>query len=227
MKRIILSTILVCCTLSLAAQETIRVNYKGAKPTISDFATAFLSAYDWNEESDDVLDEARNAMKQVWLAHLKGEKLSKEDKLTVDQKNGYICYEYQGDGYLSRKEMCYWNESDGKHKLFAYNVRCFFNGTYSPGQFDGLTFYRYDNATKKMTECAPPGFEQVLCRPFVQWFCLLRRTFSTSFSLKSFLSSKFCVLLRTVYYVPCNIFPVPHLIQISCRMCTRKSLSPL
>lgn len=161
MKRIILSTILVCCTLLLAAQETIRVNYKGAKPTISDFATAFLSAYDWNEESDDVLDEARNAMKHVWLAHLRGEKLSKEDKLTVDQKNGYICYEYQGDGYLSRKEMCYWNESDGKHKLFAYNVRCFSNGTYSPGQFDGLTFYRYDNATKKMTECDPPGFETV------------------------------------------------------------------
>ena len=120
-----------------------------------------LSAYDWNEESDDVLDEARNAMKQVWLAHLRGEKLSKNDKLTVDQKNGYICYEYQGDGYLSRKEMCYWNESDGKHKLFAYNVRCFSNGTYSPGQFDGLTFYRYDNATKKMTECDPPGFETV------------------------------------------------------------------
>ena len=161
MKKIILSIVLVCCTLSLAAQETIRVNYKGAKPTISDFATAFLYAYEWNENSDDVLDEARNAMKNVWLDHLKGEKLSQNEKLTVDQKNGYICYESQGDGYLSRTEMCYWNEADGKHKLFAYNVRLFSNGTCIAGQFDGLTFYRYNNATKKMTECAPPGFDEI------------------------------------------------------------------
>ena len=123
MKRIILTTVLVCCTLSLAAQETIRVNYKGAKPTISDFATAFLSVYEWNDDSDDVLDEARNAMKQTWLDHLKGEKLSQNEKLTVDQKNGYICYEYNGDGHQQITEMCYWNEADGKHKLFAYNVR--------------------------------------------------------------------------------------------------------
>ena len=94
MKRIILSIVLVCCTLSLAAQETIRINYKGAKPTISDFATAFLSVYEWNDDSDDVLDEARNAMKNTWLDYLKGEKLSQNEKLTVDQKNGYLRYEY-------------------------------------------------------------------------------------------------------------------------------------
>ena len=162
MKRIILTTVLVCCTLSLAAQETIRVNYKGAKPTISDFATAFLSVYEWNDDSDDVLDEARNAMKQTWLDYLKGEKLSQNEKLTVDQKNGYICYEYNGDGHQQITEMCYWNEADGKHKLFAYNVRGFSNGIYSPGQFDGLLFYRYDNATKKMTYCDAPGFDEIL-----------------------------------------------------------------
>ena len=122
MKRIILTTVLVCCTLSLAAQETIRVNYKGAKPTISDFATAFLSVYEWNDDSEDVLDEARNAMKQTWLDYLKGEKLSQNEKLTVDQKNGYICYEYNGDGHQQITEMCYWNEADGKHKLFAYTT---------------------------------------------------------------------------------------------------------
>ena len=55
--------------------------------------------------------------------------------------------------------MCYWNEADGKHKLFAYNVGCYQNGTYSPGQFDGLTFYRYNNATKQMTPCGDVGFE--------------------------------------------------------------------
>ena len=161
MKRIILSIVLICCTLSLAAQEIYRVNYKGAQPTISDFATAFLKDYEWNEDSDDVLDEAKNAMKYIWLNHLKGEKLSQNEKLIVDQKNGYISYEELSDGNLFSVEMCYWNEADGKHKLFAYNVRCFRNGIYSPGQFDGLMFFRYDNATKKMTYCESPGFDEI------------------------------------------------------------------
>jgi hypothetical protein len=47
-------------------------------------------------------------------------------------------------------EMCYWNEADGKHKLVAYNVACFTNDVYSPGQFDGIALYRYNNATKTM-----------------------------------------------------------------------------
>jgi hypothetical protein len=49
--------------------------------------------------------------------------------------------------------MCYWNEADGKHKLFAYNVASFINGRCEAGQYDGLDFYRYDNAKKKMTFC--------------------------------------------------------------------------
>ena len=159
MKRLLFSVILACFTLTLAAQETISVKYSGEKPTISDFATAFLSAYEWDEE-DDVLDEARNGMKNVWEKHLKGKPLGEGQTLTVDQKNGYVCYEMKDGIHLVRIEMCYWNEADGKHKLFAYNVRCFSNGAYSIGQFDGLTFMRYNNATKKMTDIDPPGFEE-------------------------------------------------------------------
>ena len=55
--------------------------------------------------------------------------------------------------------MCYWNEADGKHKLIAYNVWCFSDGKPSLGQFDGLSFLRYDNATKTMRFCDTPGFE--------------------------------------------------------------------
>ena len=55
--------------------------------------------------------------------------------------------------------MCYWNEADQKHKLFAYNVGCYQNGKYSAGQFDGLTFYRYNNATKKMAVTFETGFD--------------------------------------------------------------------
>ena len=65
MKRISLAIMFALCTLSVAAQDVIRVNYKGAKPTISDFAWALLSNYVWDEE-DDVLDESKNAAKSAW-----------------------------------------------------------------------------------------------------------------------------------------------------------------
>lgn len=149
---------LALCTLSLAAQDVIRVDYKGAKPTISDFAWALLSNYVWNEE-EDVLDESTSAAKYAWTQYRKGLPLGEGDKITVDLKNGYAVYESRDNKDLLRVEMCYWNETDQKHKLFAYNVRCYEDGKYSPGQFDGLTFYRYDNATKKMTSCEAPGFD--------------------------------------------------------------------
>ena len=162
MKKLSLAIILACCTLSLAAQDVIQVNYKGAKPTISDFAWAFLSDYVYNED-EDVLDEARNAAKHAWIQHRKGLPQNEGDILTIDEKNGYAAYEsrseYESVEDMVRIEMCYWNEADGKHKLFAYNVACFRNGKYSPGQFDGLSFYRYNNATKKMTYIEAPGFD--------------------------------------------------------------------
>ena len=162
MRKISFAIIFACCTLSLAAQDVIRVNYQGARPTISDFAWAFLSDYVYNEE-EDVLDEARNAAKQAWIQHRKGLPLEEGETLTIDEKNGYVVYEsrseYESVEDLVRIEMCYWNESDKKHKLFAYNVAYFRNGKYEAGQFDGLSFYRYNNATKKMTYCDAPGFD--------------------------------------------------------------------
>jgi len=70
-----------------------------------------------------------------------------------------VLYEIRHDEHLLRVEMCYWNEADQKHKLFAYNVGCYQNGNYSAGQFDGLTFYRYNNATKKMAVTFETGFD--------------------------------------------------------------------
>ena len=56
--------------------------------------------------------------------------------------------------------MCYWNESDGKHKLFAFNNMASFDedGPIAT-ETSGMYFYRYNNATKKMTYCYTPGFE--------------------------------------------------------------------
>ena len=165
MKRISLAILFACCTLALSAQNGIRVKYQGASPKISDFVSAFLSSRDHDDE-EDCTDESFNAIDYAWKQYHKGLPLEEGNTLTIDEKNGYVCYEYRSE-YESvidvvRIEMCYWNEADKKHKLFAYNVACFRNGNPEPGQFDGITFYRYNNATKLMTYTTDFGFEPVL-----------------------------------------------------------------
>ena len=156
MRKIILALIFACCTLSLGAQEGVPVDFKGDRPTISDFARAyFVDAVD----EDDCIDEASNSVKQAFIRNEQGLPQEEGVTITVDEKNGFLLYESRYDDYLSRIEMCFWNEADKKHKLFAYNVRGFFGGKYSPGQFDVMLFYRYDNASKRMTMCDAPGFE--------------------------------------------------------------------
>ena len=133
MKRIVLALLLGCCALTLAAQEAISVNYKGEKPGIGDFAWAFVSAIDDNEEVD--VDESANAFKQAWIRYRQGAAQPDGETLTVDQRNGFVLYESADDAHLLRIEMCYWNESDQKHKMVAYCVSSFFDIEY--GTEDG------------------------------------------------------------------------------------------
>ncbi len=161
MKRRTLAIVFAWCALALVAQNSIKVNYKGSKPTISDFGWSYLSQAIISD--GDCIDESTNAIKQAWINHRKGLPLDKGDKLTIDEKNGYAVYESVYENSMLRIEMCYWNEADGKHKLFAYNIKGFQDGKYSPGQFDGLYFWRYSNSKKKMTRCDAPGFELVFC----------------------------------------------------------------
>ncbi|MBQ3324460.1 MAG: hypothetical protein IJG81_06430 [Muribaculaceae bacterium] len=46
MKRKAFAIMFALCALIMLAQDGIKVNYKGAKPTISDFAWAYLSYMD-------------------------------------------------------------------------------------------------------------------------------------------------------------------------------------
>ena len=159
MKRLVMAIILAFCTLTLAAQDGIKVNYQGEKPTISDFAWAFLSTDDGEEELEGEADESFNAIKQAWIHQREGTPQDEHVTLTIDDKNGFVLYEFRYEESLLRIEMCYWNESDKKHKLFAYNVGYYSDGEYSPGQFDGIVFCLYDNAKREMTYCESPGFE--------------------------------------------------------------------
>lgn len=159
MKKLVLAIIFAFCTLAVSAQDAIQVNYTGAKPTISDFAWAFLSVDNGEDELEGEADESFNAIKQAWIHHRNGTPQDEYVTLSVDDKNGFVLYEWKYEENMLRIEMCYWNESDQKHKMFAYNVSCFQNNEYNPGQFDGLVFCRYDNAKRELTYCEAPGFE--------------------------------------------------------------------
>ena len=154
-----------CCAMVMAAQNTVTVKFQGAKPTISDFVWALINEHDKQsaEEEEGCADESFGGLENAWKQHHKGQKLGEGKTLTIDTKNGYVCFEYKSEYEQTvnvvRVDLCYWNEADQKHKLLAYNVQCYENGNPSHGQFDGLIFYRYNNATKKMTFVESPGFE--------------------------------------------------------------------
>ena len=162
MKRLSLAIVFVCWMLAMAAQEEgFLVNYQGAKPTIKDFALAYITSL-LNPEDEEPEGEWLHMYESIQKAIVcqdKGQPLEEEETLTIDQKNGFLVYEQKHDDYLTRIEMCYWNEADGKHKLFADNSWSFEKGKLSLGQYDHLSFYRYDNATKKMARCNTPGFD--------------------------------------------------------------------
>ena len=162
MKRLLSAIVFSCLTLSLMAQNGIKVNYKGSKPTVTDFAWAAFPSlnYEGEEESGDrPWRTLENAMKR----HRNGLPQEAGDKLTIDTKNGYILFEQAGnedEDYIFRLEVCFWNESDGRHKLIAFNnMASYAEGRPSMTELSDIRFYRYDNNTKRMVACDPPGFE--------------------------------------------------------------------
>ncbi len=112
-------------------------------PNITEFVTGYLN----NPE-----DEHLGYLNSLWKKHLNHQAIDKNEKVTVDSKNGFVCFESGPDesGFTSITEMCYWNCSDGLHKLFAENVNVNQNGKPVFTEFTGLYIYAYDNATQKL-----------------------------------------------------------------------------
>ena len=124
------------------------VKFSGQKPTITDFVTAYIGEPE---------DELTGLMDEIWQCHRKNKPLPKNTKLTVDAKNGFVSmekiYPDEGDGYGEESttvDMCYWNCSDGKHKLFAISVLQFMDGKAVQTEFGGIFFGLYNNATHKI-----------------------------------------------------------------------------
>ena len=133
-----------------AQNGKIEVKFLGSYPDIIDFAWAYATHTEGNEDTE--LDESTAALQQVLERYRTGREQQEDFTITVDKKAGYILVESKHDGFISKWEMCYWNMADKKHKLFAVCIEMSENGKrMNPGQFDCLNFYRYDNATRKMT----------------------------------------------------------------------------
>ena len=127
--------------------DDITVSFKGTSPNIKDFVAAFLS-------QEDETDESLNGMRKAWDFYKNGMKQMPGDDLIVDVQNGYVGYEStdtdDDNTYRLVIECCYWNYADKKHKLVALSNDLFMNGKAIAGQYTGITFYKYDNATRKM-----------------------------------------------------------------------------
>lgn len=127
-----------------------RVNYKGNAPKISDFLSSFFDV----EETGEMLGAVLDALRQ----HLRQKPQEPCVQFMVDEKNGYLrytfdtrlCNDYEDLDEETFYEMCYWNCADGKHKLIAENCVTKLDNRYILGQYSGISFLMYDNASHKM-----------------------------------------------------------------------------
>lgn len=123
--------------------DKISVKYQGSRPTITDFATAFLDYQKGKEEFYFDVYEA-------WKRFLQKKDLGDNVNVIADVKNGYMCYEKinteENDTIVL--EMCFWNCADGKHKMVCSNAIWKINGDY--GSTAGTNFLVYDNAKRVM-----------------------------------------------------------------------------
>ena len=121
---------------------SLRVSFKGAQPNVKDFLTAYLSQEDMGESLADIA--------LSWKLYKNGMKLMPGDSFIVDVQNGYIGYESVNDDGRKVIECCYWNYADKRHKLLAINDGYFRGEQPVMTESTGITFYKYDNATRKM-----------------------------------------------------------------------------
>ena len=110
-------------------------------------------------------DELNGPMSEAWDLYRKKQSVGKGTTIILDEKNGYFRYEVDYDKMYEDEEgepsesitiveMCVWNCADGKHKLFAENVKGTYKGKpQNSGQFDGTMFFLFDKATHKVYVC--------------------------------------------------------------------------
>mgnify|MGYP002622923282 CR=1 FL=1 len=144
MKKTLLLAALLVMTAAAWAQQSFTVTYKGQRPVISDFVSAVLSQRELNEALSNVRDN--------WNRRRLGQPLEEGAEFSVDERNGFVRYDiaYRPAEH-SWTEFCYWNCSDGRHKLVGVNTGYELRFKSIQTECTGLTFYTYDSETHKLT----------------------------------------------------------------------------
>lgn len=122
----------------------ISVKFKGRNPNIKDFVSARFS------DGED-LGECLSDIASSWNLYLQGKPLDNGCSFVVDTANGFMRFdERYTDQDRKQMEMCYWNYSDGKHKLVAENIEAYDNGRQINTECTGWQFFMYDTNTHRM-----------------------------------------------------------------------------
>ena len=122
----------------------ISVKFKGRSPNIKDFVSARFS------DGED-LGECLSDIASSWNLYLQGKPLDNGCSFVVDTANGFMRFdERYTDQDRKQMEMCYWNYSDGKHKLVAENIEAYDNGRQINTECTGWQFFMYDTNTHRM-----------------------------------------------------------------------------
>lgn len=131
---IILALLLTITAATASAQRHSRVS-------IIDFVNEFVAEPE---------DEFTGAVAEAWHLYRSHRPLPEGVEIEVDTKNGFMSYSFisPDEPFTITMQMCYWNCADGKHKLVAQSVWSEHDGYSAEGQFDGLSFMLYDNATR-------------------------------------------------------------------------------
>ncbi len=144
MKKYIFSLVLLLSAMTTRAQDEIVVNYLGPRPGIVDFVNAILSQEDLGESLGFVADN--------WERLRSGWTLGEGVTFMTDAPNGYARFDYNDeDGGHGYTEFCYWNCSDGLHKLVGVNTGYTLHGKPIETECTGLEFYTYENRSRTMT----------------------------------------------------------------------------
>lgn len=85
-KVLLLVVIFACCTMTMSAQDGIKVNFQGAAPDIMDFAWSWTSIWDDQENTP---DESAAALRRSLECYRKGEAQPDGFTITVD-KEGWL-----------------------------------------------------------------------------------------------------------------------------------------
>ena len=111
-------------------------------------------------------------MRDNWNRRRLGQQLSEGATFSVDTQNGFVRYDIAySPSERSWTEFCFWNCSDGQHKLVGVNTGHELRFKTIQTECTGLSFYRYDNLTRTLTPASAYDLgASIIVTPVVDYY---------------------------------------------------------